>query len=372
MTDPLRTPLALLFIVLCALAASRANSAEPPSPPPEPSLLSAGTAVNSKSEIPSEVKSSLDIRDISEWAWAGVLWSDANLVKGVAKRAASESDDEQETQKLMQVSKEAQQIVEQMEQMGWQRLASKPVQSGTDASVRSSKQVARPQKTTKQQSPKDLDIDQYRVTNVDEPVAERKSLAEKIEDQVEKSIAAAGDRGVSKVYGAHISNRETQTRSGTLPYATDSIYDVDDYDQDGDYFVENAGGKYAEFDDEDVVDDVDEVRTINPDVEVAVDNPEPKLSGQPSTEDSSVRSSDIAQYDIAQYTDVSERRAEDARWVQLHVSSNQMLFDKLTEGGIDKAELQLAINQLRVHLSLAQKAGVEGVNVEALPSVASN
>ncbi|WP_149497177.1 hypothetical protein [Roseiconus lacunae] len=384
MNDPLRLPLALFFLVLCAFVASKAKSDDPPTEvaatvqaeqsqtvqPQSKSQPSSDAAEQSKQsttqQLPAAIKSEMDDGRISEWAWAGVLWSDANLVRTAAAKAASDTKDSDQRAKFYAIADKADRLIVQMEDLGWKRVA-RPSNSAAETAASEQASLRKSKQSIDNTGVNQADIDQYRVADAEATPREQQSLAEKVESQVEKAVAASSDRGIAEPYGAHISNRETQTRSNTLPYSVDSIYDVDDYDQDGDYYVDNEKGKYASFDDEDLDETVDPVRTITPDV--AEVNPEPKATLVP---DNQTRPQSQRAPMIDRFTDVSNRQVEDARWVQLHISTNQMLFDRLKSGGISPSEVQLVIDQLRVHLALADEEGLSIGSFEVSESVAAN
>ncbi|KAA5542580.1 hypothetical protein FYK55_13650 [Roseiconus nitratireducens] len=227
----------------------------------------------------------------------------------------------------------------------------------------------------------ELDIEQYRVDDVvDERPAEARNLADAVEDGTEKAIAAAASRrGLNRPAGARISRREVQTRSATLPYSIDSIYDSDDYDPDADYDIDNPLGtrsvnpESAEFGDGD-----DDVNTRNPariidgedeltaDIARANDAATTRPStGSARAESAPARSGrSMSQQTptnrlrnttaIDRFTTEDETLARDANWVQFHLDANQLRWQLIRQNGVNADALTDAIERLRIHAQLVR------------------
>ena len=234
-----------------------------------------------------------------------------------------------------------------------------------------------------------IDIQHYRVDDVvDETPAERRNIADAIEDGVETAIAAGIDTAKIPNVG-RISNREMQTRSSTMAYSVDSIYDGDDRNTDRDYVAErplgpataNDSGLAAINNGLDGVDDIDNEdelataiiggdQTTTPDQNILqanrllqaernpltqsnaltapdavpdADHPEPRNATAPLTPQqmrSQQKSSSTPPVDrsprrvrqLASTTpDAANRR--DADWVDLALETYQTRWNMLTSGG---------------------------------------
>ena len=218
--------------------------------------------------------------------------------------------------------------------------------------------------------PEKFDISQYRVDDhIDETFAERINRADAIEDGAEAALAAGVDTIGPDVAG-RISERETQTRSATLPYSRDSIYDSDDYDPDIDYDAENpiaaqaepvpAGPSGSINDGYDGVDDIDGedelvqsmagVEQTKVPLDRPVDDPlrgtpptalargtvgvvTPEMDAEPDPEAPvAPNAAPVAPaVDWTAYSLPDVRVDEDADWVQLHLEKNQQRFDRLQD-----------------------------------------
>ncbi len=244
------------------------------------------------------------LSQISDWALAGVIWSDASLTKKLATRAAQESETAERRSRYQALAQQSSELVQAMESFGWKQIKTptKMAAERSDQSTSAEKTLPDPEKVgdklaetldqrrgvlagasqqdNKRRSRREnakpvldpsikrfdtetpagrddpgmddertgdgisLDLDNYRVDDyIDETPAEARNRADAIEDGVEGAIAAAaGRRGMGRGTAGWISQRESQTLSATLPYAQDSIYDADDYDPDVDYDVDNPLG----------------------------------------------------------------------------------------------------------------------------------
>lgn len=195
-------------------------------------------------------------QSISDWALAGVIWSDLSLLNQAASTAASQLGEESEQrQQLQRLADEADVILTRLEEFGWKEMprGRQPVRAaarqpglgiqrydtetpvGTDDPGLDDERV--PQWV-------DLDIDQYRVDDyIDETPREAANLADAREDGVEGAIAAAAGRpGVQGPVAGRISEREVETRSSRVPYG-DSLYDRDHFDPSVDYIIRDPFGK---------------------------------------------------------------------------------------------------------------------------------
>ncbi len=226
---------------------------------------------------------------ISDWALSGVIWSDASLTKKLARQAAKEANSPEQAAQFKKIFQQSSRIVEAMETFGWKQVKStttmndsrapqpsrgeKPLPDPEDVGAALAKSMNFPpmktesserrERSTRPTQPAQtptldpsikrfdtetpagrddpgiddertndgiaLDVDNYRVDDyIDETPAEARNQADAIEDGVEGAIAAASGRlGMSTGTADHFGYRESQTLSGTLPYAQGSIYGFD-------------------------------------------------------------------------------------------------------------------------------------------------
>ncbi|MCM2369781.1 hypothetical protein [Aporhodopirellula aestuarii] len=383
-------------------------------------LLSASTSTsvfsqqNAAESLPREVAAA-EAADISDWALAGVVWSDANLTRklaGVAMRYA-ETEDQRASMRALAV--ESQRAVVALEAFGWGRvdqtnsgLTGTRDPAATRVGDRLEQFADQTTGTTQDSSPAvdtapvagikrfdtespagaedpgldderlpqqaRVDIDQYRVDDyVDETPAERANLADAQEDAIEGAIAAASPDGIAGPASDRISKREGWTLSSSLPYSTDSIYDSDDYDHDVDYMVENRLGadstNDASSDQGDADDDIDlddPAEVITGEDEMANALARERLSDKPvSRSDGSLASSSgnrtirvarpsdtIPQTRLQRYASVEDANAFDARWVQFRLDANQVRYS-MTDPSLAAEAAQDALKQMQASAIVA-------------------
>lgn len=278
---------------------------------------------------------------VSDWALAGIVWSDASLARKVAIEALRQNPSSDQQQRLEDIVTETQKVIDELEQFGW-----KQTRASSDSAVsRSSIKVLDTETPIGADDPglddekippkSTIDIEQYRVDDyVDETPAEAANLADALEDGTEAAIAAAsGRRTISGRVAGRISEREVMTRSSTMAYSEDSIYDRDDYDPDIDYQIDNPAG--VRFDNVESIDRGDGDDDISPGFARVVDGEDELLANQIRKSRANRSSS------IERYTSSSTRHQHDADWVQFHLDTNQLLWqhlssrDNLTESAID-------------------------------------
>ena len=254
--------------------------------------------------------------------------------------------------------------------------------------------------------PERFDLGQYRVDDyIDETGRERRNTADAIEDGAEAALAAAAGRFQTDGRAGRISQREIQTRSDTLPYSRDSIYDADDYDPDVDYDAENPRGvisglsrRAAIGQGSDGVDDID-----------GEDELVASLAGQPQTTTPALRATDPvtdrrnllppstrvpgqplaamqptaatppaarpAPGRVARYSPVAAEQQQDAAWVQLRLDTNQqqyrMIAAQLPELSPAAASMQVnaAVMQMRSSAASAFNATTDPKLKEVLRQV---
>jgi len=202
-----------------------------------------------------------------------------------------------------------------------------------------------------------IEIDQYRVDDfIDETPREARNIADAREDGVERAIAAASDRGIAGPVAGHISYRESQTRSATLPYSKDSIYDADDYDPDVDYDVEHPlTARKLEHEAAEIPNREDDVSPLDPAV-VATGEDEllaaMKRGGTAEMDQREIGDELIPEttppprVPLARYNPEPPTLASDANWVQFHLDLNQNRWYEAQKAGLNLLTVRQAMRRL--------------------------
>ncbi|QDV40930.1 hypothetical protein Enr13x_07680 [Stieleria neptunia] len=369
---------------------------------------------------------------ISDWALAGVVWSDASLTKKLADQAAKESDSEQQVTRYQKISGQSATIIKAMEEFGWKQVkrsatvndgrsgstadGQRSIPSPSEVGAALADSLGRPADGSKEASQKKrsertgrrndaaeldpsikrfdtetpagrddpgiddertgkrtpLDLDQYRVDDViDETPGEARHQADATEDGVEAAIAAAaGRRGVGRGTVGRISLREAQTRSATLPYSKDSIYDSDDYDPDADYDIDNPlGTQFTNPESADLGDQDDDIDPKNPakvidgEDELIASMRRNPTAGQsrdnPSRDrgaGAKAKRSGAADVNLDRYTADRSKHVQDAHWVQFHLNANQVVWSELTTRENLNVQTRTALMKLRANMKVAMDA----------------
>lgn len=359
---------------------------------------------------------------ISDWAIAGVVWSDASLTKKLAIQAAKESETAEQTARYERLAQKSSELVEAMESFGWKQVKRSsnvndnrssqsaggekslpdPKKVGAelaqslDLSVDEPRDSSPRERRTRQRRPiaaptldpdvkrfdtetpagRDdpglddertgngilLDLDNYRVDDyIDETPGEARNRADAIEDGVEGAIAAAaGRRGMGRGAAGWISERESQTRSATLPYAQDSIYDADDYDPDVDYHVENPlGTQSTNLRSADLGDRDDDIDLRNP--AQVVDGEDELIAAMKRKQNLDRQGVSRAQTgslrtNLDHYTGERSKHGQDADWVQFHLDANQTVWSELTTRDNLDAQTRAALIKLKADMIAAMNA----------------
>ncbi|TWU51272.1 hypothetical protein [Rubripirellula reticaptiva] len=360
---------------------------------------------------------------ISDWALAGVIWSDASLAKKLASEAAKRSESPEQKEQLHAIAKTSSELVDALEMFGWKQIrhtSSKakresslnPTSDLRNAGVALADSIDRaentstspdetafdPNKTiarkpsldwsvkrfdTETQAGRDdpglddeqtgnnlrLNVDQYRVNDyIDETPAEALNRADAIEDGVEGVIAAAaGRRGMGRPSAEHISKREVHTRSATLPYAEDSIYDSDDYDPDVDYEIDNPlGGNSTNPASADLGDGDD---GIDPDSPAKVIDGEDELIAAMARENKSNAKQSKRNVEMDRYTSKLSGNQQDANWVQFQLNANQATWSEFTTEENVVERTRMAVTKLKSHASAAMDATSSPRLIEILQTI---
>lgn len=323
---------------------------------------------------------------ISDWALAGVVWSDACLLRKLALASAAASDDESVQARYVTLADRADELISSLEGFGWKRIArrsnkesatpSNDVASGSperilatnDSSLapadNTARRVARALPVPSQ-VPVELNVDQQNFRLEGAGYAEPEFLPPQVEKGLEEAIANKGLRSVEFAERTgRISYRESQTRSGSMPYSRQSIYDTDDYDPVVDYRAENP------------------LATLRPDRvagierltrEEAVHTGE-HLADMYGFDDPVATDRENGEFDggqikpsqlldrlsgtavVEKFTPDSGRYKQDADWVQLHLNMNQMLWLRVAGGPEIAPATQLAQLKLANSANLASSS----------------
>lgn len=361
---------------------------------------------------------------ISEWGMSGLIWSEASLVKKLAVETARTQPDlsDDELRQLEQIADEHELLIESMEAFGWKRLQKSQRRSATgrndaDGSQGSAalKRLPDPQSVgqelaesmgiTSEEKPAreanlpaepaenpmtakglkrydtetpagrddpglddertaddlKIDIDQYRVDDyVDETPAEARNLADAREDGVEKAIAAADPEGIAGPTAGYISRREVQTRSATMAYSQDSIYDADDYDPDADYDVEHPlTERKMNREAANMLDGDDDISVRKP--AIAAEGEDELLAAMerggtrdrdvnilgPSSGASPQSDSNQPTHSPRRYNQTLPTTSADANWVSLHLTWNENRWYAAKKSGLSMQVVLDAVDQFQ-------------------------
>jgi len=320
---------------------------------------------------PEEVVPSGEPGRISDWALAGVVWSDASLTKRLARQAAKGEEDQAVVEQLGRVVEQSEEVIQAMEEFGWRRVravrvtkpavtepvdpASPPqplasVESAATPNVPTAGPLGVTETIEEEIDPRaDLaDVNNFRVEDF---LADRPLVTEPIEEGVERGIAAGvRDPGFGLPPAGYLSRREVQTRSGSLPVIGDSIYDSDDYDPDVDYSI-NDPAAIAGI-------DVDpRMLPSKVDTPPAADvQTEPIKAARQESGDAVSSPVPLSPTALQRFTDQRKQVNRDAHWVQFQLDANQLRWNIVQADGMTEADLSQAIEQLKIHARMAFKA----------------
>lgn len=193
-----------------------------------------------------------------------------------------------------------------------------------------------------------LDVGHYRVDDyIDETSAEARNRADAIEDGVEGAIAAASGRlGMGTRAADHFGYRESQTLSGTLPYARGSIYHTDN----------PLGTNSTKFEGIDRGDRDDDIDRGNP---AKVVDGEDELIAAMAREQQRTQTPTAAaakKTDLDRYSTERSKYSQDANWVQFHLDANEAIWKKFTTRDNLKRRLSDSVMKLKADASVAIRA----------------
>lgn len=393
-----------------------------------PVLPLAMSAVFAQPPVASPSTPSGDASAISDWGLSGAVWSEASLVRKLAVETARTNPGlpPAQLQQLKLMAETSGDLIESMEEFGWRRIkratdaddntplsraeVPDPVEAGAELAESLGAKprtpvVPSPPKVRAELADEDpvmsrldtetpvgaddpglddertenrlkVEIDQYRVDDfIDETPKESRNIVDAREDGVERAIAAASDRGIAGPVAGHISYRESQTRSATLPYSKDSIYDADDYDPDVDYDVEhpltarNLAHEAAEIPDRE-----DDVSPLDPAV-VATGEDEllaaMKRGGTAEMDQHELADELVPEIappprsPLALYNPEPPELTADANWVQFHLDLNQNRWYEAQRAGLDLFTVRQAMRRLMATINTV-KASTDSPRLVAL------
>lgn len=316
--------------------------------------------------------------EISDWALAGVVWSDAHLVRRLADAAGSRAEDPDRRERMALLVEDCNSLINSLESFGWRRIAAtqadaavadEVVAPDVDVDVVVDEDVPVPAETYRP-----FNLRRYRVDGyIDRTVANPRTPADAVEDGVEEAIAAGADDVTSgfevarsDVGRTRVEQRDVQTRSATLPYSAGTIYDVD---------ALHPNARYPEFGPA-AADDVATARNGEvvpdpvPDAADPVDLDE--LVEERARERRPAR---LAEIEVDRYTDRADRFSEDADWVKFRLAANQqrwlMLEDRADELSTEALaqHVNAAILQLRADAATAVAASDSPQLVDVLQEI---
>ncbi|WP_253157657.1 hypothetical protein [Stieleria tagensis] len=272
---------------------------------------------------PPETPAAKPAESISDWALAGIVWSDANLTRKIATDAIKYSKDRQSAEQLKNVVTQSTDLIDSLEKFGWKqvRIARQTSSPETETAATSETSPAIASDTSDVERELRVDLDENRSVDnyIDNTGKDGSTLAEARQDGLNAAIAAADPDVIAGPVTDHITARDVMTQSRTMPFSKDSIYEWGDKSEpigrpDNANVAKNLLRETAR--------------------EVA---PADKLS-------------------IHRYTDQAARNHQDAKWVQLHLTANQMKYAHIKDHGDLIAQAQLAVRQLKSTALVAGQA----------------
>lgn len=261
---------------------------------------------------------------ISDWALAGVVWSDASLTRKLATDALSQAPSDgagSPTQEsLQQLAEQSQQIIKALEQFGWSHKKADPGTSAPPADPAAADPSLAATAVPADAAPSTQEI-----------IAERMRAARARGDA---EAEAANPLTPLPTASNRVSERSVQTLSDTLPYSAGSIYDHGDYRPGGSYLSDapmsvDASTVYSgELDEiEGEVDREKAAKRARSEREAAS---KPKVD--PRVTAGMLRRIQMDDYTTAPPSDSSGASdTADSRWVQFRLEANQWTYTRVDE-----------------------------------------
>ena len=418
--------------------------------------LAIATLVTVRADEPSQTRSAVpdgSPGQISDWALAGVIWSDASLTERLAIEAAKQAETPAQAETFKAIARQSSQLIDALEAFGWRHVdratqttnresarnqesdsdstslpspeaVGQAIASSLDPVVGNQASMAAQRAARQREQRRDvaaggeartaaeglkrfdtetpsgrddpglddeliapatrLEVAPYRVDDyIDETARESRNRADAIEDGVEGAIAAAaGQRGLQPPASDRISKREVMTRSATLPYAEDSIYDSNDFDPDVDYNINNPrpldppgteGDTLGDRDDD--IDLDDPAVVVDGEDEFIANSVRRNASNGAVARETGARGTGAApttagRIDLDRYTSQRMEHLSDANWVQFHLEANQAVWRQFTNADNVVRRANDAMVKLKADVSVAKRATGDPRLREILEAVA--
>lgn len=286
-------------------------------PPPTPAREAGAGEITTGDSAPS---------GISDWALAGVVWSDASLTRKLAADALAQAQSDgagSPTQEsLQQLAQQSQQIIKALEQFGWTH---KKADAGGSAPV-ADPSIADPALAA---APAPAPTDAVPTTR--EIMAEKMRAAEALG---EAQAAAANPLTPLPTASNRVSERDGQTLSSTLPYSAGSIYDHGDYRPGGNYLSGapmpvDASRVYSSELNE-IEGEVDREKSAKRARAEREEASKPKVD--PRVTAGLLRRIQMDDYTTAPQSETADAGdTADSRWVQFRLEANQWTYSRVKE-----------------------------------------
>lgn len=261
---------------------------------------------------------------ISDWALAGVVWSDASLTRKLAADALSQAQSDgagSPTQEsLEQLAQQSQQVIKALEQFGWSH---KKTDAGSSAPPADS--AAADPGLAVALAPVDA------APSTQDIIAEKMRAAKALG---EAEAAAANPLTPLPTASNRVNARSVQTLSDTLPYSAGSIYDHGDYRPGGSYLSDapmpvDASTVYSsELNEiEGEVDREKATKRVRAEREKAS---QPEVD--PRVTAGMLRRIQMDDYTTTPQSDTADSGdTADSRWVQFRLEANQWTYSQVKE-----------------------------------------
>ncbi len=260
---------------------------------------------------------------ISDWALAGVVWSDASLARRLAvdalREAQSEGAASPTQESLQQLAQQSQTVIKALEQFGWahKQAAAPDAVPAADTTATELPPTSAPTQTNESPSTKEI-------------MTEKIKAAEAVGNA---EAAAADPLTPLPTLSNRVSERDSQTLSDTLPYAAGSIYDHGDYEPGGNYLSDapmpvDSSRVYSS--------ELGEIEgEVNREATRRRANAQRKQDSKPKV-DPRVTAGLLRRIQMDDYTTAPEPETAgsgdhaDARWVQFRLEANQWTYSRVS------------------------------------------
>ncbi|WP_047815267.1 hypothetical protein [Rhodopirellula islandica] len=115
---------------------------------------------------------------ISDWGLAGVIWSDASLVRKLASESVQRTKDPQQVAEFEQLVRQSTEVIQSLESFGWKLRGQQAEQSGNPVTESSQVNSERHQAGSQQQSPE---------RHSEEPLPDPKEVGEQLAEELRRT-----------------------------------------------------------------------------------------------------------------------------------------------------------------------------------------